>query len=182
MNNHSWLWPIVASGNRRRRKTILSFFLFSLCFFSLCPLCLCGSFSPGAFLQVFPPDVHLSTARARQTLVVQATFPDGITRDVTSQAAMKLVNPDLCKLEKNQLVPLADGATELIVAYAEHSVKVPITIKDVKIDLPVSFKLDVMPVFMAPAATSAAVMVPRVARTVFACRSSASIPTGTITV
>ena len=129
MSYHSWL--VLA-----RLKTVLSFFLFSLCFFSLCPLFLCGSFSPGASLQVFPPDVHLFGARARQTLVVQATFPDGITRDVTSQSAMKLVNPALCKLEQNQLVPLADGVTELIVAHGEHSVKVPITVKDAKVDPP----------------------------------------------
>ena len=38
-----------------------------------------------AKLEVFPPDINLSTARDRQSVVVQATFADGITRDVTAR-------------------------------------------------------------------------------------------------
>src|ERR1700722_18725300 len=39
-----------------------------------------------AEIQVSPPDVQLTTARDRQSLVVQARFADGITRDVTTEA------------------------------------------------------------------------------------------------
>jgi len=37
-------------------------------------------------VEVFPPDVNLTTSRARQKFVVQATYADGITRDVTAEA------------------------------------------------------------------------------------------------
>ncbi len=104
--------------------------------------------APLAALEVFPPDVSLFTGRARQTLVVQAHLADGITQDVTAQAKLTVANPALVKLEKNTLVPLADGATEVQVEHGGKVVKVPVKVQDAKVDRPISFKLDVMPVFM----------------------------------
>lgn len=104
--------------------------------------------SPLASLEVSPPDINLFTARARQMFVVQATYADGITRDVTAEAKASLANPALCKVEKNILTPLADGATELKLEYAGKTLSVPVKVKDAKVDRPISFKLDVMPIFM----------------------------------
>ncbi len=64
-------------------------------------------------LQVYPPEVSLLTARGRQALSVQATYADGITRDVTAEAKLSLANPGLARLGKGTLYPVADGATEL---------------------------------------------------------------------
>ena len=44
-------------------------------------------------LEVFPPDVNLDTARDRQSFVVQATYADGITRDVTAEAKVAARQP-----------------------------------------------------------------------------------------
>jgi Protein of unknown function (DUF1549)/Protein of unknown function (DUF1553) len=101
-----------------------------------------------ANLQVFPPDVALATSRGRQVFVVQATFADGLTRDVTAEAKAALANPALAKLDKNVLTPLADGATEMKVEFGGKAVGVPLTVKDAAKDRPISFKLDVMPVFL----------------------------------
>jgi hypothetical protein len=118
--------------------------------FSLCSLCLCGASpaAPVSSLTVYPPDVQLSTSRARQGFVVQATYADGITRDVTAEAKAALANPALVKLDGTSLTPLADGSTELKVEFEGQSVTVPITVKDAKADRPISFKRDVLPVFM----------------------------------
>jgi hypothetical protein len=102
-----------------------------------------------ADLKVFPPDVVLLTSRGRQTFVVQAAYADGITRDVTGQAKVTFAKPGLVRLEANVLYPVADGATEMKVAFGGKAVSVPVTVKDAKKDRPISFKLDVMPVFMA---------------------------------
>src|SRR5262249_30439450 len=99
-------------------------------------------------LTVSPAEVHLATARARQTFVVPAGYADGITRDVTGQAKAALGNPAVAKLEKNVVLPVADGATELKVEFGGKSVAVKVLVKDAKKDRPVSFKLDVMPIFM----------------------------------
>ncbi len=39
----------------------------------------------------------MTTARDRQSIVVQATFADGITRDVTKEAALTLADPKLVR-------------------------------------------------------------------------------------
>ncbi len=100
-------------------------------------------------VQVFPPDINLFSARGKQTLVVQAVYADGITRDVTAQAKITPANAVLVKIEKNAVLPIADGATELAVEFGGRTVKAPVKVKDAKVDRPISFKLDVMPVFMA---------------------------------
>ncbi len=107
-------------------------------------------------LEVFPPDVNLITARGRQAFVVQATYADGITRDVTDQAKASLVNATVARLEKNVLTPAGDGATELKVAFAGRSVVVPVKVRDAKVERPISFKVDVMPVFMKAGCNSGA--------------------------
>ena len=62
-----------------------------------------------AKLEVFPPDVNLTTARDRQSLVVQATYADGITRDVTAEATLTLANPALVRRDGHTFYPVADG-------------------------------------------------------------------------
>jgi Protein of unknown function (DUF1549)/Protein of unknown function (DUF1553) len=124
---------------------------YSIVFSSLCSLCLCGETlfaAPVSNLAVYPPDVQLATSRARQGFVVQATYADGITRDVTTEAKAILANPGLAKLDGATLTPLADGTTALKVEFEGQTVTVPVTVKEAKADRPISFKRDVMPVFM----------------------------------
>jgi hypothetical protein len=101
-----------------------------------------------AGLDVFPPDVRLSSARDRQLLVVQATYPDGITRDVTAEARIEPANPALVRREGNTLWPAADGETTLAVSFGGQSVTVPVTVAQASTSPPLSFRLDVMPIFM----------------------------------
>ncbi len=97
---------------------------------------------------VYPPDVNLETSRDRQAFVVQLTQPDGLTRDITDAARVSFANPSLVKLDKNVVLPVADGTTEMTVTAGGQTVKLPVKVTNAKADRPVSFKLDVMPVFM----------------------------------
>src|SRR5262249_30804316 len=121
--------------------------------FLLAALALAGSLgtaqaqSPTA-LEVYPQDVNLETARDRQSFVVQAWFADGLSREVTAEAKVTVANPALVKLDKNVLQPTADGATEMTVEWGGKAVKVPVKVMAAAVDRPISFKLDVMPVFM----------------------------------
>lgn len=99
-------------------------------------------------IEVFPPDVNLATARDRQLLVVQATYADGLTRDVTAEAQIVPTDPKLVRRDKNTFWPVADGKTELTVSFGGQSVKVPVTVGQATLNPPLSFRLDVMPVFM----------------------------------
>lgn len=99
-------------------------------------------------LNVYPADVHLNTNRDRQSLIVQAVFESGLTEDVTDMAKVTLANPALAKLEGKTLYPQADGKSELTVSHAGLNVKVPVEVVAAQADQPISFQLDVMPIFM----------------------------------
>ncbi|MGE3818736.1 MAG: DUF1549 domain-containing protein [Isosphaeraceae bacterium] len=99
-------------------------------------------------LNVFPSDVQLSAARDRQSLVVQALYADGITRDVTTESTITPANPALLRREGSTFHPVADGETTLDVGFADHLIRVPVKVANATLDTPISFRLDVMPVFM----------------------------------
>ena len=101
-----------------------------------------------ASLRVYPAEVQLTSARDRQALIVQAIYEDGITRDVTADVKWVLSDEKLVHLAGNVLASAADGSGEVIVEYAGHSVKVPCIVSNAAVDPAISFRLDVMPVFM----------------------------------
>lgn len=101
-----------------------------------------------ASIIVAPADIHLSAIRDRQSLIVQAVLPNGLTLDVTDQAQIKVENEALIRRDGNTFHPVADGSTKVIVTHAGHTVEVPVTVANATVDPPVSFRLDVMPVFM----------------------------------
>jgi hypothetical protein len=118
------------------------------CLLTLCVLGVLGGESLAQQIAVYPPDINLETSRDRQSFVVQLTQADGITRDVTAQAQVTFADPQLVKLDRFHVLPLADGATEMLVTFNGQSVKVPVRVTRAREDRPVSFKQDVMPVFM----------------------------------
>lgn len=99
-------------------------------------------------MEVFPPDVNLNTKRDRQAYIVVATRADGVTLDVTNEATASLADGKLARLDNHTLYPVADGSTTLNVAFGGHKASVPVVVKDATADRAVSFKLDVMPIFM----------------------------------
>jgi hypothetical protein len=99
-------------------------------------------------LRVFPSEVSLTTIRDAQTVLVQAEYANGITRDVTAQATWALDGDTVVAQEANRLTPKADGSAKLTVKFESLSAEVPITVAQATADPPISFKRDVMPVFM----------------------------------
>jgi hypothetical protein len=97
-------------------------------------------------VKVYPAEIELSTSRDRQSFVVQLTQPDGVTRDITDEAKVTLAQP-FAEVKGNVLSPVADGQTEMTVSAGGRTLKVPVTVKGAAQERPVSFKLDVMPVF-----------------------------------
>src|SRR5882672_4851565 len=88
-------------------------------------------------VNVYPPEIELSTSRDRQSYVVQ----------VTGEAKVEFSAP-LVGRQGNVLTPKADGEGRMIVSYGGRVIPVPLTVKQSQADRPISFKLDVMPVFM----------------------------------
>ncbi|REK10884.1 MAG: DUF1549 domain-containing protein [Planctomycetota bacterium] len=104
--------------------------------------------APQLSVAAYPPDIELSTLRDRQSYIVVATRPDGVTLDVTKEATATLADPALARLEGSTLYPVADGETKLELAYQGQTVSLPVKVQQATAERPISFKLDVMPVFM----------------------------------
>jgi hypothetical protein len=99
-------------------------------------------------LRAFPSEVNLSNSRDRQSIVVQATYADGITRDVTASATVTVAQPEIAALDGRLVRPVTDGDTSLAVSLGDRSLTVPVHVKQAAVTPDLSFKLDVMPVFM----------------------------------
>lgn len=100
-------------------------------------------------LEIFPNKFALETKRDHHQVVVMATFADATTRDVTRFSNLRVADSKLVSLEGDVIKPLADtGATELAATVGGLTVKAPVEIKSGHKDRPVSFHLDVMPVFL----------------------------------
>ena len=97
-------------------------------------------------IDVYPPRIRLDSARDRQRVVVQATFADGRTEHVPAPA-VRPSDPKLFAVEGGLLRPVADGEGTLVVEHAGHVREVPVTVVSASSDPPLSFRLDVMPVF-----------------------------------
>lgn len=78
---------------------------------------------------VYPSDVHLTTARDRQTLVVQATYSNGITHDITQQSSYAIAHPEKAKIDGVTISPVADGDTTLTVTFADRTIAVPVHVE-----------------------------------------------------
>lgn len=100
-------------------------------------------------IEVFPPDITLETKRDTQSVVVMATYEDDTTVDVTKNATFTFEDPSLVDLKtRSHFKPVKDGQTKLNVKVADKTASVPVVVKDSAKDRPISFHLDVMPVFM----------------------------------
>ncbi len=96
-------------------------------------------------VSIAPTEVRLSTAQARQTLAIQATYADGTTRDVTDKATFAVADKKIARIAKGVVQPMADGKTEIVVKYDGRTQKIPLTIEQAKIERVTTFKLDVVP-------------------------------------
>lgn len=99
-------------------------------------------------IAVFPPDVNVQSARGKQRIIVQASYADGITRDVTAQAKVTISDPKIAKIVNLEVLPVGDGKCSIAVEFEGKTTQVPVDVKDAIKDRPISFKLDVMPIFL----------------------------------
>jgi hypothetical protein len=113
-------------------------------------LCWLPASAPAATarLDVFPSEIRLQTGLARQQVIVVATRPNGVTEEVTARATITPPDVKLVRMQGSTLYPVADGQTALRAAYDGQTAAATVSVKAVTSVRPISFKLDVMPIFM----------------------------------
>lgn len=98
-------------------------------------------------LEVFPKHIELSTREDEQTVVVRTRRADGVTVDLTRKATYTVADPSIATVKHGVLRPASDGHTTLIVEHDGQRIELPVEVKHATKGRPISFKLDVLPVF-----------------------------------
>jgi hypothetical protein len=99
-----------------------------------------------ASLAVYPSEIVLDDGDDYQGVIAVATRANGVTLDVSDQ--VEWVVEGAARLEGNRLLPVADGATVLRASYGTHQAEAPVKVVGVANHPPVSFRHDVMPIFL----------------------------------
>jgi hypothetical protein len=100
-------------------------------------------------IEILPERYRLETKLDHHQVVVMATFKDATTQDVTAFSGLKVADSKLVSLEGDVIRPLGDaGETELTASVGGKSAKARVELVNGHKDREISFRLDVMPVFM----------------------------------
>ena len=91
-----------------------------------------------AGLKVYPAKVELRGKDDRQSLVIQAVDGQGVTRDVTTVAKLRLADPTLAGIAGSTLSPRRDGQTQLVIEHAGARAEVPVVVTEASRTRPVS--------------------------------------------
>ena len=98
-------------------------------------------------LNVFPSSIELSGKRDFQKIVGQSVRHNGVTDDVTEELQIVVHDQSIARIDGRTLIPLKAGETKLRVRLEELEMTVPVKVAAADVDPPISFQLDVMPVF-----------------------------------
>src|SRR5579862_5088229 len=92
-SGYIWEGPELRALKRRKRRAPLIIAIFFALFVTV------TFASPKLIdLKAYPPSINLSSARDRQQIVIQATYDDDTTKDVTTSAALKLSDPAISQI------------------------------------------------------------------------------------
>ncbi len=125
-----------------------SMFYSTLCFIVVLAASRSAWADPPASLRVFPSELSLRGQGDVQGVVVQLIDDQGTTRDVTGTVQLKASNAQFIEVSGQMIRSLSNGKTTLVVQHEGLTTEVPVTVEDSDKSRPVSFRLDVMPVFM----------------------------------
>ena len=99
-------------------------------------------------LNAYPPSISLKTKEDFNSVIIVATYSDDVTRDVTYESSVWVEKPEIIDFQDRIVYPKKAGETKLVAEFLGKKVEVPVKISAPDEIRPVSFKLDVMPVFM----------------------------------
>src|SRR5574342_10401 len=88
-----------------------------------------------------------NATRVKHALACAALAVARVGARFATAAAGNVQDGDVAKLAEGVLTPVADGATRLIVELPEGSASAPVDVAAAAATRPVSFRLDVMPIF-----------------------------------
>ena len=98
-------------------------------------------------LSVNPPQIALRGADDASQLVVTATLAGGKLQDLSGYVKYEVADAKVARVTTSgRVIPQADGATEITITYGDKTLKVPLTVADTQVNLPINFANEIVPV------------------------------------
>jgi len=99
-------------------------------------------------LAAYPSNLTIDGMDDAAQLVVTATLKDGRLQDLSSDVAYAVADAKTARvLPTGRVLPLANGATQVVATFGDKTVSVPVTVKHADENLPINFPNKVVPVF-----------------------------------
>ena len=99
-------------------------------------------------VSIYPPQASLTTSADLQRFVAVATYNDGTTRDITNRVTFEPKDTALVTVAGNLIRPRSDGETSISIKFHDKTATAPLKIQSASTERKISFRLDVMPVFL----------------------------------
>lgn len=97
-------------------------------------------------ITIYPSEIILGSQRARQRLVIQGTYANGYSEDLTSKAQIISDNPAFVRIEANMAVPVASGSARIRATVGGLTTETKVIAKAVEKPGEWSFRNHVIPV------------------------------------
>ncbi|MFN8009115.1 MAG: DUF1549 domain-containing protein, partial [Terriglobia bacterium] len=102
--------------------------------------------APLISIKIFPTDVTLKGPRSSQRLLIQGTYEDGYSEDLTSQAKLEVLDPTLARIDSLTVYPLSSGSTTIRATLGNQTASVKVQTSQIETPAAWNFRNDVMPV------------------------------------
>jgi hypothetical protein len=97
-------------------------------------------------LTIYPSQLVLGSQRASQRLVVQGTYADGYSEDLTSKAQILSDNPSVVRIEGDRALPVTSGTATIQVSVGPLKSETKVTARNIEQPAEWSFRNHVIPV------------------------------------
>ncbi len=95
-------------------------------------------------LEAYPASIDLEGPNASQQIVVTGFDATGQPRDWTHEISLISANPAIAAVNNNTVVPIANGATEIVVQIGETRQSIPIRVASFEQKRPIAFESEVL--------------------------------------
>ena len=99
-------------------------------------------------LAVYPTKIALNGGDDAAQLILTATLPDGRLQDLTGDAKYTFGDGKTVRvMSTGRVIPIGNGTTEIVAAFGDKSVKIPVSAAHVDENLPINFPNQIVPIF-----------------------------------
>ena len=95
-------------------------------------------------LDVYPSNIELNGPSSQQQIVVTGYDTTNQPRDWTHELGIVSSNPSIAKIQNNVVVPVANGAAEILIQIGETQHKIPVKVSSFEQKRPIAFESEVL--------------------------------------